>query len=158
MINLNEIINYKQIDPELIRKYSKKSKLNNKEVSKMRNWYSINIQTLKTNIATILCQRTNIYYDFSMRKHYNSSMKTFVAITFIILLITSIEKDYSIKIVLMEVLIPTIPIIKFAYTELKKSNESIDNLNHLKKLIESSFITLRRNSELNTYLIRNIQD
>jgi len=143
---------------ETIRHYSKKPKQDIKKIEEVTNWYSINIIGLPTNIASMLCQRTNIYYDFSVRKRYNFLMTIFATFTFITLLIISLINALDLKSFLVEVVLPSIPIFVFAYKEKNTNIESIDNLKHLKKLIESSLSNLNINDEIEDGILRKIQD
>lgn len=157
-IETNETLNTASVDREIIRAKSKKSKTNCKKVEKVTNWYSLNLKGLNTNIASILCQRTNIYYDFSVRKRYNWLMRFFVFMTFIILLCISLENDITLKSFLIEVIIPSIPVFMFAYKEINTNTESIENLEHLKKLIEQTLVKINIHSSIDKTLLRKIQD
>ena len=158
LIEQNETLNTANVDNEIIRAYSKNSRTKINKFEEVTNWYSLNIINLKTNIASILCQRTNIYYDFSVRKRYNWAMRIIVIITFLTLLIISLKNDISLKAFLIEVIIPSIPVFMFAYKEINSNTESIDNLKHLKNLIEDNINGLNINSNIEKSLLRKIQD
>jgi hypothetical protein len=158
IIEENETLNTVYIDSEIIRAYSKKPRTNSDKVAKVTNWYSLNLITIQTNIASILCQRTNIYYDFSVRKRYTWAMRILVIFTFIILLIISLKNDINLKSFLIEVVMPSIPVFMFAYKEINSNTESIDNLEHLKNLIENTLSNLTINSNVEKSLLRKIQD
>src|SRR5690606_36628514 len=111
---------------------------NQKIVDKVTNWYSLAVKKVDTNVASLLCQRTNITYDFSVRKRYKYLIYVISAITFIILLFIAVIDDLTLKGFLIEVILPSIPVVMFAYKEINSNTESIDNLNHLRNLIESS--------------------
>lgn len=157
-IEQNETLNTANVDNEVIRAYSKRPRMNNKKVEKVTTWYSINISNLKTNIASVLCQRTNVYYDFSVRKRYNWTMIIVVIFTFLVLLIISLKNDINLKAFLIEVMMPSIPVFMFAYKEINSNTESIDNLEHLKNLIEDNIKNLNINSNIDSTLLRKIQD
>jgi hypothetical protein len=157
-IEINETLNTASVDREIIRSNSKKSKTKIKKVEDVTNWYSLNIKDLNTNLASILCQRTNIYYDFSVRKRYTWLMRILMFLTFLILLCISMGNDITLKSFLIEVIIPSIPIFMFAYKEINTNTESIDNLEHLKNLIEKNINNLNINSSVESTLLRKIQD
>lgn len=157
-IEENETLNTINVDREIIRANSKNQRTNNKKVEKVTNWYSLKIKDINTNIASILCQRTNIYYDFSVRKRYNWTMRILVIFTFLILLAISLENDINLKSFLIEVIIPSIPVFMFAYKEINSNTESIDNLEHLKNLIEQNLNNININSNIEKSLLRKIQD
>ncbi|MCK5677031.1 MAG: hypothetical protein KAH72_00955 [Flavobacteriaceae bacterium] len=154
----NRTLNTVAVDRETIRLYSKKPRTKIKKIKKVTNWYSLYINTINTNIASILCQRTNIYYDFSVRKRYNWLVRLFVIITFFTLMVISLNSDISLKSFLIEVILPTIPIFMFSYKEISSNTESIDNLEHLKNLIEENVENITINDSIEFSLLRKIQD
>ena len=157
-IESNETLNTAVVDTEVIRANSKDPRKYKKKLEKVTNWYSLNIEDLDTNIASILCQRTNIYYDFSVRKRYNLLMRILVILTFSILLMISLNNDVSLKSFLIEVVLPSIPVFMFAYKEINSNTESIDNLEHLKDLIENSLSNRSLSDKMEVSLLRKIQD
>ena len=157
-INSNETLNLVLTDRELIRRYSKKYRANQQIIDKVVNWYSLEIKNVKTNVASLLCQRTNITYDFSVRKRYKYLIYIISSLTFLILLIIALLNDLSIKGFLIEVILPSIPIIMFAYKEINSNTESIDNLNHLRNLIESTLSETNINDTIEKKQLRSIQD
>lgn len=157
-IEENESLNTANVDNELIRENSKEQRKNSKKVADVTNWYSLNIISIRTNIASILCQRTNIFYDFSVRKRYNWAMRIIVVLTFIILMVISLKNDITLKLFLIEVVIPSIPVFMFAYKEINSNTESIDNLEHLRNLIEANLNNLTIESNIQKSLLRKIQD
>tara|TARA_R110002072_G_scaffold302379_2_gene484972 strand:- start:745 stop:1686 length:942 start_codon:yes stop_codon:yes gene_type:complete len=157
-IEKNETINSMFIDKESIRRYSKKARKNTKLVEKVTDWYSLNLKAVKTNIASLLCQRTNITYDFSIRSRYKNAILILTILTFTVLLIIAFYNDLTLKTFLIEVILPSIPVIMFAYKEINSNIESIDNLNHLRHLIESELSGININSEIDETLLRKIQD
>lgn len=157
-IKENETLNTVNVDDELIRRYSKNPRKDIQKVEKVTNWYSLKIENVVTNIASILCQRTNIYYDFSVRKRYNWLVKTLSLLTFTCLFVISLRNDLSIKIFIIEVLLPSTPAFLFAYKEVNSNTESIDNLEHLKDLIEENLNELQLENNVDESLLRKIQD
>ncbi len=157
-INSNETLNLVLTDRELIRRYSKKYRTNQKIIDKVVNWYSLEIKKVKTNVASLLCQRTNITYDFSVRKRYKYLIYVISSLTFLVLLVIALINDLSIKGFLIEVILPSIPIVMFAYKEINSNTESIDNLNHLRNLIESTLSEININHTIEKKQLRSIQD
>ena len=96
-IPVNETLNLVLIDREIIRRYSLKYKENQKIVQKVTDWYSLAIKKVDTNVASLLCQRTNITYDFSVRKRYKYLVYLISSITFAILLIIALMNDLSLQ-------------------------------------------------------------
>lgn len=154
----NESLNVVLIDGEIIRRYSHKKRKSQKEVDLVTNWYSLEINKIKTNVASLLCQRTNITYDFSVRKRYKFLIVALSVITFLILLAISLSRDLSLKDFVIEVILPSIPLIMFAYKEINSNTESIDNLNHLRSLIESLINRVKISENIDKHQLRRIQN
>ena len=53
----NELLNSVFIDHDIVRKYSKKDKLNANKISRVTNWYSTRIDCLQTNIEYVKAGR-----------------------------------------------------------------------------------------------------
>ncbi len=157
-IPINETINPLYIDKETIRRNSKKARKNKTLVRKVTSWYSLNLKDVKTNIASLLCQRTNITYDFSVRKRYKTTVLIFSVLTVITLFLISLFNNLTLKTFLIEVVLPSIPVFMFAYKEISSNTESIDNLNHLRDLIESKMKDVNIDSKIDEELLRKIQD
>ena len=79
-------------------------------------------------------------------------------LTVVTLFLSSLFNDLSLQTFLIEVILPSIPVFMFAYKEINSNTESIDNLNHLKNLIESKLKDVNINSEIDEELLRKIQD
>lgn len=124
----NESLNTIFIDYDIIRKYSKKDRNNQKKVTKVTNWYSVEIGTLQTNLAILFCQRMNICYDQNIKKKYNILLISISTLTCLILLAFALSNNFTLKKFIIEVIFPSIPILVFTYKEININLESVDNL------------------------------
>lgn len=154
----NDSLNLVLIDREIVWRYSNKKRRSKKEVDLVTNWYSLEIKKIKTNVASLLCQRTNITYDFSVRKRYKFLIFGLSVITFLVLLTISLLREISLKDFLIEVILPSIPVVMYAYKEINSNTESIDNLNHLRNLIESLIKKIKIDENIDDHQLRNIQN
>ena len=134
-------------------KYIKKHKLD-----KLYGWYSNEVRPIDTNIATLLCQRTNCSYDFTLRKRYANTILLMAASTFIILLIVAGQSGITIASFISNVLFPSLPVFVLAYKQITSNNEALENLKELKDLIENELETLKINNVVDKYIIRQVQD
>ncbi len=143
---------------EFIRKYSKRARKNPEDIHLVRNWYSQEISILSTNIAILYCQKENIDYDQKIKKRYSYIQSLISILTCLILLMIALLNDLSIKKVLIEVLLPSLPIIIFTYREHQRVKESIDNLNKLQNIIEGLTLDCSIETEVEESKLRQIQD
>lgn len=134
-------------------KYIKKHK-----VDKLLGWYSREVQPVKTNIATLLCQRTNCSYDFILRKRYANTVLRLAASTFFILLIVAGQNEITVPSFISNVLFPSLPVFVLAYKQISSNREVIETLRELKDLIESELERVKITDTIDSNLIRQIQD
>lgn len=134
-------------------KFVKKNKLDN-----LYGWYSNEVLPVDTNIATLLCQRTNCSYDFTLRQRYTNTILLLAAATFLILLIVAGQNGLTVPNFISTVLFPSLPVFVLAYKQISTNKEAIDNLKELKELIESRLENLNINDQVEPNLIRQIQD
>lgn len=154
----NELLNTTFVDSDIIRKYSRKDKNNNKKVEKVTNWYSKEIENIDTNLAILFCQRMNICYDQNIKKKYNILLIILSFLTLFILLGFSLFNNFSLMKFMIEVILPSIPIFSFTYKEFNTNLESVDNLQNLKEIIEQNLKSNSINNSINIEELRRIQD
>jgi hypothetical protein len=150
------LISSKPDDGIILRFYNKYIKKN--KLDKLYGWYSNEVLPVNTNIATLLCQRTNCSYDFTLRKRYTNTILLLAAATFLILLIIAGQNGLTVPNFISTVLFPSLPVFVMAYKQISTNKEAIENLKELKDLIEGRLETLRINDQVEPHLIRQIQD
>lgn len=143
-------------DGSILRYYNKYIK--KRKVDKLYGWYSNEILPVNTNIATLLCQRTNCSYDFTLRNRYTKTILLLAASTFIILLIVAGQNGISVQTFISSVLFPSLPVFVLAFKQISLNKEAIENLKELKGLIEHELENIKINDTIDTQLIRQIQD
>jgi hypothetical protein len=134
-------------------KYFKKYK-----IDKLYGWYSNEVLPVNTNIATLLCQRTNCSYDFTLRKRYTNTILLLAASTFMILLVLAGQNGITIPTFISGVLFPSLPVFVLAYKQISSNNEAIENLKELKDLIENELEQIKITDTIDIHLVRQIQD
>lgn len=136
---------------------SKKYKAKN-DIANLFDWYSIYVEKIDTNIATIICQRTNCTYDFAIRRRYSTAVRLIAIITFFLILIISASYGLSIRSFLVNVLLPSVPVFVLAYKQLSTNRESIENLSKLRTQIEEILSTSKIDTQIDINIIRQLQD
>lgn len=157
IINWNKTLIPKKPADDIIFRYYKKHIKKNK-LDKLYDWYSLEVEPVKTNVATLLCQSTNCSYDFSLRKRYTKTIFFLALITFMVLFIISGYYRITLTSFTSNVIFPSLPVFVLAVKQIKSNKEAIDNLSELKELIENEFAVLKLNDTIDVHLIRQIQD
>lgn len=150
------LIRSKPDDGIILRFYNKYIKKN--KLDKLYGWYSNEVLPVNTNIATLLCQRTNCSYDFTLRKRYTNTILLLAVATFLILLIIAGQNGLTVPNFISTVLFPSLPVFVMTYKQISTNKEAIENLKELKDLIEGTLENLSINDQVEIHLIRQIQD
>lgn len=153
----NNILISEVPQPEIIHKYYS-SYTQKESTQNLYDWYSIEIESVQTNIASVICQRSNCVYDFSIRKKYNAGLGISAIITFIVLFVTAAATGLTLQKFLTNVIAPSIPIILLAIKQYFSNSDSIRNLQDLKFLIGATLSDASITSIMNNQAIRQIQD
>lgn len=135
------------------RRHAKKNALN-----PVYDWYSPSVSQVNTNLATVLCQRTNCSYDFVLRKRFSNTILIVAIVIFVILFIISAITGLTTQSFIVEVLAPAAPIFILAWKQISANREAINNLSSLRDLIEALINNVSINSEIDEGTIRQIQD
>lgn len=157
LINWNKTLIPKKPDDELIFRYFNKHIKKNK-LDILFGWYSNEILPVDTNIATLLCQRTNCNYDFTLRKRYSKTILLLAGATFLVLFIIAGNFEITIPHLISNVISPSLPVFVLAFKQISSNNEAIENLKELKELIEGELAIIKINDTIDNHLIRQIQD
>jgi len=157
LIGWNKTLLPSKPEDELIFRYHNKH-IKKQKLDKLYGWYSNEVLPVKTNIATLLCQRTNCSYDFTLRKRYSNTILLLAATTFLILLIVAGQNGLTVPTFVSNVLFPSLPVFVLAYKQITSNKEAIENLKELKELIENELESIKINDNIDNGLIRQIQD
>lgn len=143
-------------DGIVLRFYNKHIKKH--KVDQLYGWYSNEILPVKTNIATLLCQRSNCSYDFTLRNRYTKTILLLAASTIIILLLAAGQNGITVQTFISSVIFPSLPVFVLAYKQISSNKDAIENLKELKDLIENELENIKINDIIDKQLIRQIQD
>lgn len=157
MIGWNKTLLPNKPEDGLILRYYNKF-LKKHKVDKLFGWYSNEVLPVNTNIATLLCQRTNCSYDFTLRKRYTNTILLLAASTFFVLLIVAGQSGITVPTFISSVLFPSLPVFVLAYKQITSNKEAIENLKELKELIENELEIIKISDTIDSLLIRQIQD
>lgn len=156
-IDKNKNLGTFDIDDSVLFEY--KSKIDSGyNIDNLKDWYSDEIIELKTNIAVIFCQRTNVSYDYDLRKKYIKFLFVFTTFILSILLFFGLSNDISLKNFFTQIVVPMLPIFIFSYNEVKNQYKAINNLKELQVIISKNLDEITLNSTIDMFEIRQIQD
>ncbi len=132
-----------------------------KKVDKFKNWYSEKISVIQNNVAKLICQRSNVMYDFALRRKFLVWIISIGVISLIILSVIALMKDLSFRSYLVNAITPFLPLFTLATKLYQENKRSIENLISAKATIQqvwSEVIEDINNEDISELAIRGIQD
>ncbi len=148
-----------KVDLEEIGRYAMKHKKIDPTYSKLKNWYSTSIKEINNPIASIVCQRSNFVYDFTLRKNYNLVLSIIVGVMSLIVTILAIINESNLIDFFLTGILPVLPILMLFIQILKDNNSSNENLEKLKQAANESWDRVLINQPIDIQQTsRNLQD
>ena len=156
-IEWNDFI--EKIDHEIIYRYSEKYKKSEPTFDSLKNWYSVGIKDIKSEISKIICQFSNCRYDLSLRKQISLIVYSLSIISSALIILFSTAENITFKDIFMRVLLPLLPIIVFSIQRIKENNKSIKKLNKMKKIASDYREKIMRGEDVDlSKITRKIQN
>lgn len=115
---------------DVIKHYHAHNKVKS-NVEKIRDWYSKEILDLPLEIARLICQRTNCYWDKNLRQKFIGTVLALFLITISSLVFVGVEWELTLE----EMLLCMAALLPFLVFCLRTYNENIDSICRLRTLI-----------------------
>ena len=153
----NKVLIKELVKPEVVFKKSKKFKVKN-DLNRLYNWYSPLLETVKTNAATLIAQRANCTYDFSLRKKFSIIILCLALCTLTATIWATLMIGLTMQSFFSNIALPMLPITLVVIKQLRSNKESLDNLEELRASIESYLESIIHEPNVPVNVIRQIQD
>jgi len=141
---------------EIFHYYSKSKE--KKDLGKFNDWYDAAITGVPEQTGKIICQKTNCTYDSTIRKKFNIVVLIIGIATILAILLFTIFSGVSLSKIILTVIFPAAPIIRWTQKNIIMNTESIKNLEQLNNLINRVWDTLKNGQVPSDHIIRQIQD
>lgn len=146
-------------DAESITRLAKSFKEKNSK--SIESWYPPIVENVPLSIAIIICQRSNSWWDLSLRKTYLVWIITIICSIIVTDFIIGISIIRTLDKFILASLAPLSPAILWAVREYRQQNEAIEQLERLKEFILTLFeqaINQTISSDKLEREIREVQD
>jgi len=134
-IKWNEIKVGQYPAPELIKKYS--DKYRSEKMPTVRDWYPIEVADLPFYIGKVICQRSNCWWDASLRRQYANIVVTGLVIICVIAIVLALKKNLGLVDFVLNVIIPFFPAILFGHQQYHDHKETANRLDSIRAHFES---------------------
>lgn len=151
----HRIVVGKKPEQELINKASRKFKLSGKPIAKLYDWYPEEIAGQPALKSIVLCQKTNLNYDSSIRKLFKNTVLVVGVGTLLLLTVFALIQNYSVKNFFIQLGSSFLPVFVLAIKIFIDQNKTLKSSEELKGSIEGILEDSDNISEEN---IRSVQD
>lgn len=90
------------------------------------NWYPVAVGKVPLHLARIICQRTNLWYDAALRRHYGSWVLASALGLLVLLLGAALATGLTVEVFIASVLAPAGPIVIWAFREYFRQRDTAE--------------------------------
>jgi len=131
----NEYVTGKRPDPELIAKMLEKRVVG--DTADMRDWYPIEVGKACLSFARLVCQRSNAWWDTSLRGRYLWFLGTSAAIVTILVILIGVIAGLSVSKFILGIILPALPFAEVIIQQIRQNMESSRLTTELKENIDA---------------------
>ena len=158
-IKWNDILVGDKPTNETVHRYSEKYKKKYIDFSGLENWYSPKICEIESDVAKIICQRSNCTYDHTIRSSFLNIILTIMIITSLLIICIGFIKGFTLQNFFLLVVFPLLPAIILLFKTVSENSASKNSLDELRSKIESIWEKLLSDSNIDIELrAREVQD
>jgi hypothetical protein len=133
----------KRPEPETIHEASLKFSRSTGD-TELLDWYPAAVKCAPLHLARIICQRTNLWYDSKLRRHYGRIVLGLAFILVFILFGLSLQAGLTIDLFVVSVMAPASPILTWSFREYFRQRDVADQLDSLRGAAESLWDRAKR--------------
>ena len=131
-LSWNEIFVGKKPDPELIHEEAIKHGMEKKDIAGLKKWYPIVTETVPEIFGTIICQRSNVWWDARMRRKYALSIRIILVSIAFLLVAYGLYEEKNMFEFLAYIVAPLASTYIFGYRQMIEHSDAADRLDNLK--------------------------
>lgn len=151
----NEIKVGKRPEPELIHEQARKFGSQAQNWEELKNWYPVSVQQLPVRWGSILCQRTNVWWDSTLRRKYANALMTVLVLLAIALIWLAFSRSMGITDFMMTIVIPMAALYKLGVSQFVDHRDAADRLDKLRDHADKLWSDAINGAELDELKMRS---
>ncbi len=116
-------------------------KKKNPEMGNLRDWYPPAVDKVPLSLARLICQRTNCWWDSSLRKQYANCLIGILFIVAIAVFFISLVQGQSVEQMILTVYAPIAPALLWTVREVRRQHDSAEALDKMRAHVERVWAT-----------------
>lgn len=117
------------------------------------NWYRIEVAGLPMDVARIICQRANCWWDEDLRRRYNQLIYLVGVALFTVILIIVLALDCTVTIIFGLIVPLILPFVSVASKVIQENGAAIERLSSMREAVNNVWQKILRNTVTNEELI-----
>jgi hypothetical protein len=135
----NEIAYEKRPDPEDIEVWAKMNQFYTNGSGRYENWYRTEVNDLPREVARLVCQRSNCWWDMDLRRRYNRIIYAVGAVLFVSLVGIALGLNCTAETFFGLVVAPLLPFLTTGPKLVFDNRDAISRLKSMKEALEGSW-------------------
>lgn len=131
-LSWNEIKVGKKPEPELVHEQAAKHGNDAKKIAVLKDWYPLCVQTVATYWGSIICQRTNVWWDSKLRRKYATTVFGVLVVITLSLIGFGVYKHKDILEFIAYIAAPMAAAYVLGYRQITEHREAAERLDKLK--------------------------
>lgn len=123
----------------------------------LKNWYDPIVSELPLTVGALVCMRTNIVYDQSLRKAYSALCNILIGFAFLVVLVCGMVNNTGLWDAFLYGMVPLLPLITWWIDQCKQHNANLTALNNIETLVESGLTQAQSHKYVDTHNFEQIQ-
>lgn len=132
-LSWNDIKVGKKPDAELVKEQADKYFKHIQNPLPLSNWYPTVVGSLPIDMARIVCQRSNCWWDSSQRKHYATIVVTTLAVICLSILVVGLIGGLTLEKFFLVIVAPLLPAVVIGIRQYSDQMEAAERLDKLKE-------------------------
>lgn len=131
--------------PERINIAARRHMKHQSNLESLYNWYSPRVGKVPINVARVICQRTNIIWDSTLRRVFSNWLSGLTVAALLILVVVGLILKMNLETFLLSIMAPLTPTILWSIREIRKQRDSSDTLARLSRHVQVLWDNVRDN-------------
>lgn len=132
--------------------------LGKENINQLYDWYSLEISPLNQEKSTLVCMRSNVYYDYRIRQLYTNCMVFLIGLIMLLLLVFFGIQNTNLWDIVTMGIVPLLPAVKWLYDVHRQNTTNLKSLANIKSLLNSALDKAGRNEPVALSDLEQIQN
>jgi len=107
----------------------------NSNTDALRDWYSPDVAAASLPIGRLMCQRTNCFWDSTLRRRYRALIAGILIVVSIGLIAFALWRDLAMVDFVLSIAVPVLPFLLWSFKEMREHSEAADRLDRLRSFV-----------------------